>query len=235
MPLFGAVTLSVSDPSPLTLRSAAVLPSREKKVILTPYPDLVYEFRKSSDTAEVAIFLGTSLRDPDIQGVLNKCAARMPTFVISRSGRYESGVVPETATTLRQSASRFLISTLPAFLRQSNPDDLQRYAESDDSYSDPILEWLILASKTDARTRERCLSIERLASAEIALEGPEVEVLFQDTDAEVRINALGLVQNSPDHKYLIERAQLAVTSRPDSALAKELQILTQLMDKPKGR
>ena len=111
MPLYGALVLMERGKNNPTLKSALVLPSQEKMTTQPPYPSLATEFRNSAEQADVAIFLGTSLRDQDMRDVCSLCANRVPTFVVSRGANYGQGYLPPTATVLKQSASRFLIST----------------------------------------------------------------------------------------------------------------------------
>ena len=96
------------------LAAALVLPSREKLKNNPPFPELTHRFREAADRADLAIFLGASLRDPDVRDVCNSCAERIPTLVVSRNiAKAPDGPAPEKSMVLQQSASFSLISTLP--------------------------------------------------------------------------------------------------------------------------
>jgi hypothetical protein len=229
MPLYGGLTLKVANQDTPALTSALVLPSREKKITQPPYPDLATEFRTRARRAEVAIFLGTSLRDPDMRGVCADCAKYIPTFLVSRSGEYKNGHVPKSAIILKQSASRFLISTLPNFLRQSEPDYLKRYAEDSEGYTSSILEWIVTATDDDRPTEDRCAAIEKLASNRVGLESQEVEGLLRCDNPDVQKFALGLVQDSPDFEELANLAQSMAKEDIGSSFDKETQLLVDLL------
>ena len=107
MPLYGNVRIAIEG-SEVNLGSALVLPSREKKVTSAPYPDLAFQFRKAIEEAEIVVFIGFSLRDPDLLELARQAAARVPTLVVNRHGRTEG---PGQAVAM--SASRFLISVAP--------------------------------------------------------------------------------------------------------------------------
>lgn len=229
MPLYGGLTLTIDNLPFLHLTSASVLPSREKKVTQPPYPDLNTEFRNRSKEAEIAVFLGTSLRDPDIHGVFAECALRIPTYVISRSGEFAEGLIPKSATVIRQSASRFLISTLPGFLRQPKPEGLHKFSEGGEEFVAPVLNWLITATDSDSPTEERCKAIEDLASARVALESEHIEELLNAEDVDVHVNALGLIQDSPDRDGLLKFSLSVANERPDSIFADEVRLLSDLL------
>jgi len=62
MPLYGNLAVVDDGSDELRMRSALVLPTREKRVNQPPYPDLVTSFRNAAQASDVAVFLGTSLR-----------------------------------------------------------------------------------------------------------------------------------------------------------------------------
>ena len=62
--------------------AALTLSAREKKVTSPPYPDLAFQFRKAVEEADFAVFVGSSLRDPDLLDLARHAAARMPTLVV---------------------------------------------------------------------------------------------------------------------------------------------------------
>lgn len=231
MPLFGALTLIIDGPVPLGLVSAAVLPSREKKSNLRPYPELSFEFQAVAREAEIAIFLGTSLRDPDVYSVFDSCAARIPTYVVTRGDQYENGIVTESVVILKQTASRFLISTFPNLLRQNSPEKFIQSVSKDENYTESMLEWLVVARNTNRSQADRCAAIEKLADAKIILESQNIEPLIQDADELIRTYSLGLVQDSPDREELVTFAQSVSENDPDSMFAKETQTLIKILAK----
>ena len=83
MPLYGRLKIAYEDIVNQPLKSALVLPSREKIVTINPFPELAAEFRSYAKVADVAIFIGSSLRDPHMRDVCLSCAKSKPTFVVS--------------------------------------------------------------------------------------------------------------------------------------------------------
>ncbi len=230
MPLFGAVTLYIERTEPLKLKSAVVLPSREKKVTEVPYPALTYEFHRSAKEAQIAIFLGTSLRDPDIRSVFTDCAKRIPTFLVSRNDIGEKRYLPSEAKTLRQSASHFLICSLPCALRCQSGNDLVLSLESAPTQGQPILGWLMIATDANGSTDERCQAIDRLADSRVALDREEVEGLLRNVDPDVRTYALALVQDSPDRIELMGLVRELAGGEAESAFQKEAELLLTIVN-----
>ena len=232
MSLFGGVTLSAGTPGNLTLTGAAILPSREKRVTEHPYPDLSFEFRNAIDGADLVIFVGTSFRDPDIRAACCRCTSRKkPTLVVSRSCNYEKGLVPEHAGLLAQSASRFLVSTFPSFLKSPDLSRMEKLVEFEDKQIEPVLEWLDIANSSRRSPKERCAHIDKLAGARVALDKEDVEKLLRDNELDVKINALGLVQDSFCSRELIESVKSMDSSDLHPQLQSEICLLVDLMDK----
>ena len=84
MPLFGRASLRLADGTQLD--SALVLPSREKLLTRSPYPRLSQRFLNATDCCDLAIFVGSSLRDQHIRGAMEALALRVPLFVVNPSG-----------------------------------------------------------------------------------------------------------------------------------------------------
>jgi hypothetical protein len=229
MPLFGALTLRTGANPSLDLGSAAVLPSREKKVILAPYPELMYEFQQAARQVDVVMFVGTSLRDADIRSVCEKAANRVPTWFVSRRDSIEN-FVPDKVRHIRQSASYFVVSTLAHCLKASTPDEAARVLDKAPAYTDSVLAPLVLIAGEGNKAEERCGAIEKLASVRIGLFQGDIEPLFRDPNAEIRVYALGLVQDSPDRDSLLLIARTIAAEQPDSPFAKETQMLAKLID-----
>lgn len=200
-----------------------------------PYPSIAYEFQAAARNADVAFFVGTSLRDPDMRDVCATCAGRVPTFVISRTGAYPAGFVSSRATILKDTASRFLISTFPTYLRTGNTGDLDaEAAASSDATVTEILELVALAGDGARPTKDRCEAVERLASSRVKLEREEIEELLRAPDPEVRLYALALIPDAPAGSLLLDTARGLASAQPESAFAREVQILERLMETTPG-
>ena len=130
MPLYGELRVSARNGVLPELASAMVLPTKEKKVNHPPYPDLVTDFRNAARSAEIAFFVGTSLRDPDILDIFRQCSARIPTYLVSRRRVDASNAGALVNRTIVDSASGFLISTLPKFLQTGDLGLLETMASS---------------------------------------------------------------------------------------------------------
>ncbi len=222
MPLFGRVTLQVDTPNPLKLRSAAILPSREKKMNLHPYPDLAFEFRRAVEEAELAIFIGTSLRDPDMRNLYRKSAQRIPTFVVGPSVQ----TPPATdGLPIRQTASKFLAGTLPSALLSSDPAAFVRAQAGERKPDDGILDHLAAATDTIREYRTRCDAIERLADLSVSLPAATIRPLLEDDHTEVRTFALALVASCGDNSSLLAEAKVIAQRVNDIAFSAELEIL----------
>jgi hypothetical protein len=227
MPLYGPLELVSKGAANLPLHSALVLPSREKTVTRPPFPELGAELRRRAAEADAAIFVGTSLRDPHIRDVCRACAGRTPTFVISRSGAFSRGVVPEGAHLIKQSGGEFLISTLPRCLRAKTLEALSHVPV--ESSCPNALGWLVTACAEGLPSRDRCDAIESLANGGIGLLRDEVEVLLTSTDPAVRLYALGLVDASPDRDELLVLARAMAEDGVDAEFRSEVVLLERLI------
>lgn len=230
MPLFGGVTLRVPDEEDLMLESAAVLPSREKKVRHPPYPELGTEFRNEAFDADLAVFIGTSLRDPDIREVFHSCSEEYPTFLVNRSGRYGEMVNTDEGTILEQSASRFLISTLPSALKRPDSEVVPTLKDhTERPATEGVLEELITAMDGESEAITRLQAIEELASSGAILGEDEIVPLLEDPNPDVKKYALALVPDSPDEDRLLGVAEEIATQDPDSDFSDEYRLLQGLL------
>lgn len=226
MPLYGRVNIQVTPN--LVVQSAAVLPSREKKINLPPYPDINHEFRRTSkNDTELAVFLGTSMRDPDILDVYQQSVDRVPTFLVAPGDR-EAG----RGSFIRQSASIFLVSTLPMALRGDTSELLN--VASHQSSTENVLEPLVdaLDSARDADVRR--IAIERLAAQKVALGREEVETLLRANEPDVRKYALALVPGSRDREELLRIAAKVELEIDDQDFTVELGLLDRLLNAPQA-
>lgn len=229
MPLYGGLVLTSHSNTDFRLTSAIVLPSREKKTTEPPYPELTTEFRLTYRQADAAIFVGTSLRDADIRDVCVKCSSRIPTFLVSRSGNYADGFVPNGAKIIRQTGSQFLISTLPKVLRNSDLSELNEFADSDEFKATSILDWLVTACDPSRDVEDRCRAIEELATARVSLDSGDIEPLLEDSNESVRIYSLGLVQDSRDRDSIVNRVMEIAREESETAFSVEARLLEDLL------
>lgn len=228
MPLFGGLTVGGIDRLREGVKSALILPSREKVITLPPFPELAAEFRQRAKEADIAIFIGSSLRDPHMRDVCVFCARLRPTFVVSRSGHFEVGIVPEGAKVITQSAGRFLVSTLPIFLREQNLGLLIDQVSGVGPDEEDVLASVVLACNENSDSRARCAAIEKLATAHVSLGYEELTRLLQSKDADVAIFSLGLIPDAVDRDPLFAKALSLSATKGDEFLS-ELATLKSLM------
>jgi hypothetical protein len=223
MPLFGRGTLRL--PNNVDLGSALILPSREKLLTRPPYPRLSQAFLNAADACEAAIFIGTSLRDHHIRDAATEIAKSRPAFIVNPEG---DNLGIGRAVGVAQSASRFLISTLPSALLAPEPVSALGNAVQDPQHEEPnTLELVRLATSTHEHSERRCQAIEMLDARSVALDGHFVRALVSDKDATVSRYALGLVPASTDRNILITTLQSPHVT--DAAFAEELALLQQIL------
>lgn len=226
MPLFGRVTMQVEAPTLLKLRNAAILPSREKKMNLPPYPDLAFQFRLAVEEAELSVFIGTSLRDSDMRELCRKSAQRIPTFVVDRFVQAPAGT---DGLPIHQTASKFLAATLPTALQSSNPAGFLRTQVGEGKPDSGILDHLTVASDASREYRLRCDAIEKLANAAVSLPATTIRPLLQDDHSEVRTFALALVTSCVNNSALLAEAKAIADRTNDTVFRQELEILENLI------
>lgn len=160
MPLFGRGSLKLPSLEE-ELTAALILPSREKRVSHPPYLRLSQVFLNSIDQVEIAVFVGSSFRDPHIQQAVVELANVRPTFVVNP--RTIPKGLPSSAIVIPEIASRFLISTLPRALASADPVSALKAAAEDPSAQTPVLSLLDTAMNNLAPPPNRRDSIELLA------------------------------------------------------------------------
>jgi len=223
MPLFGRARLRVAET--VELGSALVLPSREKLLTHSPYPRLSQAFLNAADSCELAIVVGSSLRDLHIRGATESMARRIPVFLVNPSGNtYELAGV----RAIRQCASTFLIATLPLALAKP---DVERALEaiSTDSYAGKgILGATSRALDADATSELRCRALEELDDMGLTLDPFLLRQLLADDDAIVARYTLGLISRSSQASQLV--AEASSTKHAEGAAFKaDLQLLGQIL------
>ena len=231
MPLFGKLQITPEKLDDKSLHSALILPSREKAITQPPFQSIASEFRQKAKETDFALFLGSSLRDPHMREVCRECAINKPTFVISQSGNFEDGILPEPAVVIRQGASRFLMTTFPQFLREQDTAVLHDAAKATNPDNTRILDWLNSAYDESLSEKLRCDSMETLADAGISLHHDEVMGLLKSSSDDVSIYALGLVITAYNRDRLLQEAGSIAASRPNSKFNIEVSNLRDLLQK----
>lgn len=223
MPTFG--TLEVNTAGVNNLHSALVLPSREKKTTQPPFPALQTKFRNCIDGAEVAFFVGSSLRDPHLRDICAECARTCHTYVVTRGG-IAPEFLPEGAREIIQTGGQFLVSTLPAYLKSTGSVHDENMLIKQGHISP--LEQIVIAADASADIAQRCSAIETLAELQVSLGKDYIEGLLHSDKPDVKLNALGLVQASYDRNELLDRAGLLAAGGDDTAFSQELALLFKL-------
>ena len=223
MPLFGRARLRLSDGT--ELGSALVLPSREKLLTHSPYPRLSQTFLNAADSCDMAIFVGSSLRDHHVRDAAESTARRVPLVVVNPDGE-SFGL--EGVRVIAECASTFLISTLPYVLTSDNPvntiESVQAQPDRDAGILDPVRQ----ALDADAPVEARCRALERLDESEVRLDLHFLRQLLNDRSATVARYALGLISLSSNHLQLVEEAATGPHAN-DPAFRQDLQMLRDIL------
>lgn len=223
MPLFGRASLRLSNGS--ELGSALVLPSREKLLTHSPYPRLSQTFLNAADSCDLAVFVGSSLRDHHIRGAAEATARRTPVFVANPAGDTYGleGVMP-----IRQSASTFLMATLPNALRTADPAATLVSVGSSGGDGKGILAAVKQALEPAGSVDVRCRALEQLDEQGVALDAAFLRQLVVDHDATVARYGLGLISLSPERATLVEEAAAAPHAN-EPAFREDLQLLRAML------
>ena len=232
MPLYGNLTLSlVNEGEELTRRmtSSLILPTREKRTTLPPYPDLITDFRNFARETEIAIFVGTSLRDPDLHDVCVQCMERgIPTYIVTVD---ENMDVPLNVKKIVETASGFLTSTLPTFLACGDTQLLD--ACSDGSRrgvgTRSVLRTLVDALDSGNEPDTICQAIDRLVDCGVMLDLSDIRILLSNEDVAVRKYALALMPGSLDREETMAIAQELAASDENLSFGEELEMMKELV------
>lgn len=223
MPLFGRATLRLA--SGIELGSAMVLPSREKLLTHDPYPRLSQVFLNATDQCDLAIFVGTSMRDPHIRSAASTIARRAPILIVNLNG---SNFGIDAAIAIRQPASDFLISTLPNALLSTDPiAALRSFSTSQRASESGILTLVRQATDDQSPANVRCQAIELLDEWGLCLHPDSLRRLLSDGDTTVARYAMGLILLSPRRADLIEYAA-STSHAANSAFAEDLRLLRSM-------
>ena len=229
MPLFGDGTLVFRERE---LGAALVLPSREKILTKQPYPWLSHEFLSAGDRSAIVLFVGSSLRDPHIRQAAEAWAERKPVFIVTPDVGIE-GVTG--ANTIHETASEFLVSTLPNALSSDDPTQLLRNRCRDGENNDlqmressGILGVLGAALGQGVDSRERCEAVSYLVDRRVTLPVQWVEKLIKGDDPVLARHALGLIVGSSGHAELVRTAK-ECQHMGDRAFPDEYGMLREVM------
>ena len=226
MPLFGRAALHLA--SGQKLGSALVLPSREKLLTHDPYPRLSQTFLNAADSCDMAIFVGSSLRDHHIRSAAKTTADRVPVFIVNPNGDVY-GI--ENAHPFKQFASTFLIATLPNALMSPNPiAALETSVIVKSNEGKGILVALRQALDTDVPADLRCRALEKLDDMEVTLDAYLLRQLIADADPKIARYSLGLLSLSAVRDTLIEEIN-ALPNANDNAFSDDLLLLRDMVKK----
>ncbi|MCY4239937.1 MAG: SIR2 family protein [Rhodospirillaceae bacterium] len=207
------------------LRSALILPSREKRLTHEPYMSLSQAFLNEADQCDVAIFAGSSLRDPHIKTAAQRTVSRgVPTFIVDPK---ENPTVAG-AQSIRQCASMFLISTLPKALTGDVSKALNAVADRLPAPDGGILDAVRILSRSEGEPLSRRDAIERVDATGATLGIEQIEKLLADEDASVAKHALSLVYGSPHVADLLKAARKSPHSE-DKAYGADLALLMKML------
>ena len=234
MPLYGNLALAYIGDESCSLprmKSALILPTREKRITQPPYPDLMTDLRNAARMAEVAIFLGTSLRDSDIRDICRQCAERIPTFLVTVDNRVNDLNIPKLRT-IRGTASGFLTSTLPVFLAEGEVEYLNDCSNGKlwTVGTAPVLTSIVSALEGDGGVDETCRAIDRLVDCGVMLDITDIKRLLGQADIAVRKYALAMIPKSVDRAEAMRLAQMMAANDGDVAFSQEFNMLQKLMD-----
>ncbi len=232
MPLYGNLALSVVDNLSYVgpkMRSAMILPTREKRTTLPPYPDLTTELRNVAKDVDVAIFVGTSLRDPDLLDICRQCALRIPTYLVTMN---DASIEPVASLkTIIGTASGFLTSTFPRFLVECEIGYLDDCANGKVRTvgTESVLPAIVEAVEGDSGVGETCDAIERLVDCGVMLDYIDLRRLLEREEVDIRKYALALIPKSVDRERAMELAREQADADESGSFAEEFRMMEELM------
>jgi len=225
MPLFGRATLRM--PTGLELGSALILPSREKLLTRQPYPRLSQAFLNAADSCELAVVIGSSLRDHHLRGALQSIAGRVPVFLVNRKG---SALDVEGAIGIPQTASVFLTGALPLAIRSSDTARaLRDAAEAMAPQSINCLHPLAAALDADGEEATRCAALDTLEAAGVSVDSGWLRALIQDASPKVARYSLGFLTQAPDAEALLQLARSCSHATDGSPFQEDLTLLESML------
>jgi len=233
MPLYGNLALLLTQTEAdryQKMTSSLILPTREKRTTQPPYPDLITDFRTTARETEMAIFLGASLRDPDLYDICNQCVQRgIPTYFVNVDENLE---VPTGVKKIVETASGFLTSTLPTFLSCGDSGFLDACSNGSQRILGKISILRLLVTALDKANEPDtiCKAIDKLVDYGVMLDLLDIRNLLSNEDIAVRKFALALIPRSVDRKQAMTAAQELAACDRDTTYVAELQMLQELME-----
>ena len=222
MPLFGRSVLKIEGQE---LDSGLVLPSREKMLTKSPYQRLSQSFLNATDSCDLAVFVGSSLRDNLIQEAVRSIAMRAALFIVNPDCNDHN---VEGAAVISQHASTFLLSTFPNALFTANPVDALREARrTSTAKSRGILPAVRDLLDTSVDAGQRCHAIEELDETGVTLAPRLIQQILDDDNPTVARYGLGLIPLSTSQEQLIKVAANG-RHKGDPAFCEELELLRKL-------
>ncbi len=223
MPLFGRASLHLT--AGVELGSALVLPSREKLLTHSPYPRLSQIFLNAADNCDLAVFVGSSLRDHHIRDAAEAIAQRAPVLLVNPAGD-TYGL--QKVKAIKQRASSFLISTFPNALLDPDPVAVLTSGPIQVSDGAGVLMAVRQALDINARPDLRCAALEQLDEMGLTFDPFLLQRLVTDRDATVARYALGLIALSPRRAGLIDDAANSPHAS-EPAFSEDLQLLRGML------
>ncbi|MCU7886216.1 MAG: SIR2 family protein [Candidatus Thiodiazotropha sp. (ex Lucinoma annulata)] len=223
MPLFGNTRLQIAGEQ--ELGSSLVLPSREKLLTHAPYPRLSQIFLNSADKCEIAIFMGTSLRDDHLRDAAISTAMKVPVFLVTPEAL---DTELENIIHIKQCASTFLISTLPNALATDNIAAYLTTKSVSVLEDQGIFQTLISALNASLSPHLRCQALEELEDLELAPNIWVLENLLEDENPQVARYALGLLSHSPHGEILRDKAKTSA-HKVDNSFLQDLKLLEEMV------
>ena len=203
MPLFGDAKLVLKNGE--NLGSALILPSREKLLSKLPYTRMTQSFLNSSDNCEMAIFIGSSLRDQHIKDAVETMSKQKPVFVVDPN---DLNIELPNVFQIRQNASLFLISTLPNALLSGDPINLLKLsANLQNLFKENLLNYVKIITDHNSKESQICELLEDIDKNTIPLTPNIIKKLLTNTSVTVGKYALGLIPLSPKKNELIKFAE----------------------------
>lgn len=211
-------------PSGPRLKSALILPSQEKRLNERPYPRVSQAFLNVVDLCELAIFVGSSLRDGHIKDAAQTVASRVPTFIVNT----DPSSVVANAKLIHQHASTFLISTLPNALAGDTMKTLDAAAQDTSKQTGGILSAVRTLSDSEDLVVAKQEAIERVEATGGTLDFHLLRELIADNDAGVARYALSLVHKSEKALELLSVAENSPHTS-DDAYRTDLSLLKKML------
>ena len=222
IPLFGRSILQIDG---RRFSSRLVLPSREKLLNESPYPRLTQAFLNESDQCDMALFVGSSLRDNHILEAARTIDSRASVFIVDPDEK-DHGV--PNAISIPEHASMFLMSTLSNALFRSDPvEALVDWSKKRTVVGPSILSWSKCLLDNGADTKTRCESVDRIVESGATLTPTQICGLIADGDPTVSRYALGLIPLSPCKTSLLDVAGQGCEQ--DSKYSEELDLLRRVV------